>query len=734
MNALKQSRARLSTLVTLPLLAGLAVVCTTAYGGCAGVKPGSTPGTAGTGGPTGLGGSGPPPINGLESLDVTPKQASVTLMPGAAGNLTSTPQQFTATGSVNGVVMDVSAQVQWVVDLRGVNVVSGLATATAPGIYTITAKSGNFQSSATLTATFSGAIFDPGFNQTNNNKTVLDSAPSGTTQLSYPLDKAVFPSNLTPIYAQMTTGGANAIARLNFQATGLDVNYYANCVTSDDTNNNDPFPGTGCYVKMPLSLTQLFIATSEKQDITMRARVFTSGSAPVESQTINVAWANVGLSGGIYYWSTIPNPPKATQENAPATPPNYILLDPQPAANTTWNGTAIYRYDFTNGTPAPTVTWTDDGGPKSDPPYQGAPAAVNNNVGKGHCIGCHAISNDGKYMALTIGGSASDAANTAILDIGQQNLININPSASTDPNSSPTSNWSDYWKRFRVEGTAAENTWGPSNDKVVSMFRSKLYLTNVTINGTTGTVSRASQILTTWPELYLTDPFWSQDGSLFVFTSFAQPNTGLYNTDGLNGDMKKGGKIAIATASAAGINDDAKELVPRESGVTMFYPSISNDNKLVVFNKSTCGTDPDMYQKSDGYGNQSCDGYDDSSATLWIVKPNPGASAQRLDNANGPASSGNSWPRFSPDKGNFRGELIYWIAFSSRRPYGQQVNTSAQATNKPQLWIAAVRTGEVIVGDPSFAPVWLPTQNPKQAQPQGNHVPQWVKFVVVIEG
>jgi hypothetical protein len=73
------------------------------------------------------------------------------------------------------------------------------------------------------------------------------------------------------------------------------------------------------------------------------------------------------------------------------------------------------------------------------------------------------------------------------------------------------------------------------------------------------------------------------------------------------------------------------------------------------------------------------------------------------------------------------------VAFSSRRAYGMQVNGNVQST-KPQLWIAAVRTGEVIVGDPSFAPVWLPTQNPKQAQPQGNHVPQWVKFVVVIEG
>ena len=381
------------------------------------------------------------------------------------------------------------------------------------------------------------------------------------------------------------------------------------------------------------------------------------------------------------------------------------------------------------------MTWTDDGGPKSTPPYQGAPAAVNNNVGKGHCIGCHAISNDGKYMALTIGGSASDAANTTILDIGAQSLININPAASTDPNSSPTVNFSDYWKKFRVEGVAAENTWGPNNDRMISMFRSKLYQTNVTISGTTGTVTRAGAVVPSWTE-YASDPFWSPDGSLFVFTSFDQPDIGTYNTDGLNGDMKRRGKIAIASADMMGVHDDAHDLVPRMANVTNFYPSISNDSKLVVFNQSTCGADPDV-NRSDSdtlYGNQSCDGYDDNSSTVWIVNPT-GGNPVELDNANGPAGSGNSWPRFSPDKGNFRGELIYWIAFSSRRPYGSQVNYNVTPlATKPQLWIAAVRTGENIVGDPSWAPVWLPTQNPKQTVPQGNHVPQWVKVIVIIEG
>jgi WD40-like Beta Propeller Repeat len=532
----------------------------------------------------------------------------------------------------------------------------------------------------------------------------------------------------------MAAGGAGASARLNFEAAGLSIKYYAPCVSTDDTNGNDPFVGGGCYVKMPLSLTQLFIATSEKQDIRMTARVLANGAAaPVESQGINLAWANVGLSGGIYYWSTIPNPPKVSMEAAPAQPPTYILLDP---AQT--NGTAIYRYDFTNGTPAPTVTWTDDGGPKSSPAYQGAPAAVNNNVGKGHCIGCHAISNDGKLMALTIGGSSTtDGANLAVLDIAAQALFNINPGASTDPNSSPTVNFTDYWKKFRVEKIATESTWGPNNDHMVSMYQSKLYLTNVSVSGATGTVTRVGPILPSWTE-YGSDPFWSQDGSLFVFTSFDQPDIGNYNTDGLNGDMKRRGKIAIANADPTGIHDDAHDLVARAANVTSFYPCISTDNKLVVFNQSTCSTDPnatDVNKTATDYGNQTCDGYDDSSSTLWIVNPG-GGNPIRLDAANGAAGSANSWPRFSPDKGNFRGELIYWVAFSSRRPYGSQVNynPTSQSATKPQLWIAAVRTGENIVGDPSWGAVWLPTQNPKQAAPQGNHVPQWVKYIVVIEG
>jgi hypothetical protein len=726
---------KLRSFLNLVFVSMVALSGVAGFAGCAGVKQKQSMGSGGTGF-TGAGGASNmpvPTIQGLESLTVAPKSMNVPLMGNTTGQL-SGMQQLTATGVIGGASMDLTMRVKWASNLPGAFITqAGVVTITAPGTYTITASASNggqvLSDSATLIAMFSGDIFGDGFNTTNNNKTVLDSAPSGLANLAYPLDRALFPSNLSPIYAHIQSNGTGQIARLNFQAgAGTNVNFYANCET---------IPGVppGCYVKMPLSLTRLFIAASETADIALTARVFGTGSAPSETQTVNVAWASTALSGGLYYWSVIPNPPRKTGTDNIPTPPNYILLDP-----TQTNGTEILRYAFTtDGTdPVPTVVWTDDGGPSSTPPYNGAPQAFVGGVAGGHCIGCHSISNDGKYMALTLGGSsARDGANFSLLDIGMQTLININPVASTDPNSSPTSNPSDYWKKFRMEGLATENTWGPNGDRVVSMFQSKLWLTQITVTpgALTGTAVRMGSVVPTWQaqEAYASDPFWSQDGTKFVFTSFASPSVGLYNETGLNGDMKKGGQIVIATADANGIHDDAKVLIKRDPNVTSYYPSISNDSQLVVFNTSTCGVEPDPNKLATDYGNQSCDGYDDSTAKLWIVSPNGGTSTV-LAKANGEGNFDNSWPRFSPDKGQFRSQDLYWVAFSSRRPYGLQVNNNlAPVQTKPQLWIAGVTKGGEFVTDPSFAPVWLPAQNPNQAAPNGNHVPQWVKVAVIID-
>jgi hypothetical protein len=640
---------------------------------------------------------------------------------------------------MDGTSSNVSTMVNWTVSPSSGTLVNDgnqdvNITVTAPGTYTITASSGSISATAALTAVFSGGFICPDLDTSCSGTPVgaaamtsLDGSPSGTTTIAYPLDGSLFPANLGPIQVQTTTGGTSA--RINFQtgSGNVNVNFYGNCETG---------PGTGCYVTIPLALTQLLVPSSATEDIQITARV-SSGGAPAESAPIKADWAPTGLTGGLYFWTVVPNPNKTN--NMP-TPPTYVLLDPAQTS-----GTQIERYNFAKDNPTPEVVWTDDGGPGSTPPYDGAPQAIDNGAFGGHCIGCHSITNDGKFMALTIGGSSTiNAANWEMLDIANQALELINPvgggglDTNGDPNATPINDPTNYWKSYRKEAFGTETAWGPNSDVMVSMYASALYFNNVTVNGTSATVTRqgpAFPASATKIDPYQSDPFWSHDGTLFVYTSFNQASP----SGGTNGDLKLNGQIAIADATKETVTDNARVLVSRATGVSSYYPCISEDSAYVVFNTSTCAggstTTSDPAPLGGGYGVGSCDGYDDASAELWWVRSS-GGSTTRLDKANGGPSSNydNSWPRFSPDVGTFRGNKLYWIAFSSRRPYGVQANTGGLATSQPQLWFAGVSIGEVTVGDPSFAAVWLPGQNPMgNGTLYGNHVPQWVKIAIVID-
>ena len=96
-------------------------------------------------------------------------------------------------------------------------------------------------------------------------------------------------------------------------------------------------------------------------------------------------------------------------------------------------------------------------------------------------------------------------------------------------------------------------------------------------------------------------------------------------------------------------------------------------------------------------------------------------------------AEGGSIINISPVVSTFRGQTLYWVAFSSRRPYGTEVNTAGLSNSLPQLWFAALTLSEINAGDPSWSPVWLPGQNPNQTSPYGNHTPQWVKVATVID-
>ena len=127
-----------------------------------------------------------------------------------------------------------------------------------------------------------------------------------------------------------------------------------------------------------------------------------------------------------------------------------------------------------------------------------------------------------------------------------------------------------------------------------------------------------------------------------------------------------------------------RDSVPRVSGATEYYPAVSDDSAFVVFNESSCSGPPTS--SNDGYGSSPCDGYDDPSARLRLISSKGGTPAE-LDRASGRTSGwptadtwANSWSRFSPQHGTFQGKTLYWVTFSSRRPYGATLSGSTDGS------------------------------------------------------
>ena len=670
------------------------VVATTALG-CA--KLSVTPGPgSGSGGTTVV-----VTIKGLTGLTVSPSSPTLGLTQNG-GQIVPGMVSFTAEGTFDdGTTKDVTGMVSWSLAPAQGSVAGGSVTVTSPGIFTVSAYNGPISASAQLTATFSGNFKEDAFDAANAPK--LDgTATPNSVNIAYPLPGAVFPSNLGQVTVHVTKSGSQDIARVTFSGDGLDMRFYGSCV---------PGPGAGCYVNVPPLVTQLLVGPSSKNNINLTARLASSaGGGLVESNTVSLAWADVPLSGGLYYWTTI----------SPGVVPLYTM------PGGAMVGTGIQRYNLDKGMATPELVYTDQGTP---PNFYGSSPSPTDGA---QCVGCHAITNDGKTMALTVGGAQD--SDLILLDIATKTLTAFNPAASTGIAAPPPKNIG-YFKQFSAPAIVTETAFGPLGDVMVNMYRSQFTLRTANVSLTPqGTTTPPGPVVPRWSGLK-TDPFWSYTGKYFVFASFPAPIPGMYNLQGTNGDIKTGAQIVIADADATGVKDNARTLVQVKSGFTSFYPVVSTDDMLVAYDQSACGAGGvDVNKMQTDYGSGTCDGYDDSTAELWLTTPG-GQTPVRLANANGGPGSDNSWPRFSPNIGTFRGQQLYWLAFSSRRPYGLQVNPAGTAPvlTKPQLWFAAVVKGAEFTIDPSYAAVWLPNQNPNQALPSGNHVPQWVKVAVTIQ-
>lgn len=624
-------------LLALSTALAAAVAACSSSGGDAGAPPGGAQGGGGS--------SGSGAVEGLVSLRVEPAAASVDLALGERAVV-----ELSAIGRFqDGAERDVTDRVTWSADDLFAHVDAGQLTTASPGLVRVTAADGPVTASADVTVKLAGEVALPGAPPGAGE--LLDGAPEATSApaIAYPLDGALFPSNIGSVEVQVRrASAAQRAGRIEIKGDFIDLRLVGAC---------EPIPDTGgCAMALPADLVPMLVRASEGEAMETRVRLAAEdGSELGESAAIDVRWAGASLSGGLYYWRT---------------------------DGTTLQSAAIYRYDLDDAASPPELFWENE---------QSPPLATGQEM---PCMGCHALAMAGDKMALTFGGSGPSSF--ALVDVATADIIALR---NTDR-----------------DGFATMTTFSPDGARMVNAFRGVL------------TLRRADETLESLGDLFgddperLTQPFWSPDGEHLAFVAW-QPGENGAGPE-LYGDTVRGAQILIAGADGAGGFEAPRALVPREQDRSHYYPAISDDGAWVVFNTSRCDGPPG----NGPYGNDPCDSYDDNSARLRIV-PVEGGEPVELARANGDDTWANSWPRFGPSHDTHRGKNIYWVAFSSRRPYGLRLPGSNDGTSKPQLWFAAVTLapGEPIAGDPSFAPVWMPLQNDDMANPTGNHIPQWAE-------
>ena len=320
----------------------------------------------------------------------------------------------------------------------------------------------------------------------------------------------------------------------------------------------------------------------------------------------------------------------------------------------------------------------------------------------GKCVGCHALSRDGSKMVAPAGG----------WDVEDMLLLDTATGASLgSPAQTAFASWnpdgSRYVGVFAYEGTT-------SYDLLLFDGGSGAPLGTIDIGAT------AAQSAT--------HPDWSPDGSRIVYT-----RTGKAYDGGANNQRFYRAAIQMVEDRGGGAWQGPIDLVASQAGVNNYYPSFAPDSQLLAFNRSTCPT---------GDSHKDCNGDSDPTASIYVMKPEPGAPVIPLVrvNAPGPTDAGtaltSSWPRWAPfefQRTDDPATRLVWVTFSSTRRYGLRSpppGANDESASGSLLWMAAVDPERVAAGeDPSFPAFCLPFQDLDTS----NHIAQWTEEVIDVE-
>ena len=296
----------------------------------------------------------------------------------------------------------------------------------------------------------------------------------------------------------------------------------------------------------------------------------------------------------------------------------------------------------------------------------------------GSCVGCHALSQDGRRLAATTDARATTWV-TAMVDTA---------SATTPPPDliEPLSPAYHFFA-FSPDGARILASRAEGDD---SLGATRLAL----LDGETGAVIAGAAGLPAGDAGY---PAWSPDGEWVAWMDGG--GDGTRGTDATT-------RIAVAPVEgddALGtttfVHDGATLEESLEGGRTDSRPTWSPDSRLLAF---AHGTRSVSATTLDGQTPR---------AGLYVVGRD-GGEPIRLDRGMGREGPVDAfWPMFSPFVTEERdGTRHHWLAFYSRQDYGNDRHGTADSARR-QLWVMAIDPARIASGeDPSYAPYWLPGQ------------------------
>jgi len=328
------------------------------------------------------------------------------------------------------------------------------------------------------------------------------------------------------------------------------------------------------------------------------------------------------------------------------------------------------------------------------------------------CVGCHALAPDGTKLVASAGGQGD----------GRLLLWDVSTNMPLQP--FPLAQRSQF-ESWNADGSQFVGVYGDNPSTSSSAKKGPVNL--MIFDGTTGLLTQTIDL----GGLRGDHPDWSKSTSGPETIAFSSVDATATTTD----QRPSTGGIDYIQMNG-GTWSKPQVLVPSQLGFNNYYPAISPDGNLVVYDHSTCtsGT-PALGNAPD----KSCDADTDPTATVYLTALTGGVTPVPLTNANAPGvadgtntSLADSFPKWAPFIETLD-ELhkVLWLTFSSTRQYGLRSPPApadtGETTKGTLIWMVGMILGPG-GSDPSFTAFALPFQDITTS----NHIAQWTKTFVTI--